>query len=744
MKISFRFLWILLTVVALAGLSACSGSSNPGSSSTSTGSGGSTTPAPTPNPSLSGAVIDGKVSGATLTLYSDLAMTTQVGSGSTDSTGAFSITLTVSTAPDPIYIKSAGGKDIDTGMPAPTMMFVGNTTGANALTTFNVTPLTKDVFDRVNKGATLSGAQTDARVAFGLSSNTGSNGLYEDPTASGNSTLKAAAFKKLAAGTTGGTIAAGSYKMFAITVSDSDIGTTGVASITSLIGGSNFVSGDITVSSTGTISGTSGGKFITGKVAGSSVVLNIQNSATAPTEITRVVGNLGLNGSVAGNFTGVSALTTTPAMTKGLFVGSLVPASGINTTGLATFVSDFYTPGATSGNMNIVARDIFIDNVTITVPRVRWGRAALTAVDAAAGTVTMGNMTVRVDAGSVAGGTSTLTYSSGQYVVSGGIPTNVLVFQFTDGATYNLYVATAVGLRRGIYFVVPTAGPTAGKIVSAGESYLSKVDSVAPNPFSSGGTFDVTVAAIHPGMPGRSRTNALSEGLTPQTVGPMTIPSTLTSGTIGNGYVDTTSGAPELMVFQGSMFAMKQDTADTFATNQLTTPAGSDTHMRLVEFFESGAMQGEEIQGGKVPGSATLNMRDFPGNFIGFVHNRASTATPGFSGTLHFLARTIYASSYSDFAGAYTTGTLTITAPTTAAGSATLVAVPAGGTSATSTLTVRVPASGAPGVYHIDGALAGGGYVDIVWPIGGTKALYVVSDSATGTVSEVGEAYITQ
>jgi len=40
--------------------------------------------------------------------------------------------------------------------------------------------------------------------------------------------------------------------------------------------------------------------------------------------------------------------------------------------------------------------------------------------------------------------------------------------------------------------------------------------------------------------------------------------------------------------------------------------------------------------------------------------------------------------------------------------------------------------------------MTGGDYVDIVWPIGGTKALYAVSASATGTVSEVGEAFITQ
>jgi len=430
-------------------------------------------------------------------------------------------------------------------------------------------------------------------------------------------------------------------------------------------------------------------------------------------------------------------------MTRGLFVGTLIPSTGINAAGLASFVSSFYSPGATSGNMNIVARDIFIPAASPTPPRVHWGQSAVTAVDTTLGTVTMGNMTLRDDAGSVAGGTSALTFTLGTYVLSSTIPTNLLVFRFNDAVNfYDLYVATVVGLRRGIYFVVPTAGPSAGKVTTVGESYMSKVDSIAPNPFVVGATEDITIANIHPGMPGQSRTAILTQGLTPSVAGPMTIPA-LTSGSIGNGYLNAPAPISELMVFQGSMFVMKKDALDTFASN---VPAGgTDTHLRLVEFFESGAMQGEEIMGGNPPGALPGKMRDYPSNFIGFVHNQADPY-PSFSGPLNFLARTIYASSYAGFSTAYTTGSLSITtAPTTTAtGTATLVATPAGGTAATSTLTIDISASTAPGVYHMYGALTGGGYIDIVWPIGGTKALYAASASSTGTVSEVGEAYITQ
>ncbi len=728
------------------------------------------------NPSATGAVVDGRVKGATVTIYSDQAMTQQVGSGTTDNNGAFTFQLTQSTMPATVYIKSVGGTDIDTGMPAPTMLFVANTTGTGAITTFNITPLTDDVFDRVLKGDTLSTAQANAQTAFGLTSNTGTNGLYEDPSATANTQLKTAEFKKLAAGTMGATIGAGTYKMFAITLDEADVGATPISGIGSVggtagtllggtIGNGPYIEATISVDANGNISGgstTTG--FFRGKIVGSSMVFDIVDSQTptSVTSITRVVGNIGLNGSVAGNFTDINSLNGTPIVRKGVFVASVIPSSGVNATSLATFISNFYTPGTTTGNMNIVARDLF----TAGVPRISWGQAAVTAVDVVNGTTTMGNMTMRTDQGSTAGTSNTLNFVNGVYIKdANGLPTNLLAFEYTMGTTGKLYIATAVGLRRSIYFFVPATGqPGAGKIAIVGDAYMSKVDSLAPMPFALGSTFDVTVANIHPGMLGALRNNnsttqpgALQQGLIPQVAGPMTIPTSLTGGTsISNGYLDTTSGAPELMIFQGSMFVMKQDANNDFADNQFgggTTTA--DDHLRLVEFFESGAMQGEEIMGGNIPGMTPATpMRNFPGVFVGFVHKNGAP-TPSFSGKLNFLARTMYASSYAGFVSAFTAGTLSITAPTTSAGSATLTVTDDGTGSpapAPITLTVDVPASTAPGVYHIHGTLTpastgnNGDYIDITWPIGGTKALYAISNNANGlgTITEIGEAYITQ
>jgi len=84
-------------------------------------------------------------------------------------------------------------------------------------------------------------------------------------------------------------------------------------------------------------------------------------------------------------------------------------------------------------------------------------------------------------------------------------------------------------------------------------------------------------------------------------------------------------------------------------------------------------------------------------------------------------------------------------APTAAAtGTATATVTPHGGTASTVMLTIDKIAAGTFGVYHMHGAM-GTLYLDITWPVGGTKALYAVSDNANGAgnITEVGEAFLT-
>lgn len=733
-------------MAVLMALAACGGGG--GSTATST-----TTTTTTGSPSIAGSVVDGRVKNATLTLYSDQAMTQQVGSGTTDATGAFNITLSVKTAPDPIYIKSVGGIDLDTGMPAPTMCFVGNTGGANKLTRFHVTPLTNRVCKLARgKGMTLSAAQTRVRTDFGLSSNTGAGGLYEDPTATGQSALRAAIYRALGTGTMLSTIPAGSYKMYAIAVDDSNVGATvitGPADIKAKF----LVSANVTVNASGNVTGTSGASVIRGRVQGDAMLFDILDNATTPTQITRVVGHVGLHGSVAGDFTAVSNLATTPVMHKGLFVGALIPTSGLNATGLATFVRNFYLSGtgANKGKMNFMARDIFVSGGAL--PRVRWGQVTMSAIDAAAGTVTMGNISATEDAGSVAGtpGAASLTFNSGEYVKSGTNPTDLLLSKYTSAVStpagtinFPIYSITAVGLRRGIYIVINPAN--ANKVQSFGEMFLDLVDHPAVGGWTQGATHDVGVASIHLGMLNQTRSQALAQ-FNPQSVGPMAIPAALTSGTTSSGYLNGSAGQP-LMVFAGGMFAMKQDANNDFANNTFGGGTTQD-YLRVMEFFESGAFQGDEILGGTLTvGGMNYTLSNYPAVFVGFVRKQGDP-TPSFTGTVNILARTMYATNYNAYKDAYVYGTMTISkAPTTAAtGAATLTGQSAGSPSPqTLNLTIDKLTTGAPGMYHMHGPMGASQYLDITWPVGGSRALYMISNNASGTgnVTEIGEAYITQ
>ena len=119
-----------------------------------------------------------------------------------------------------------------------------------------------------------------------------------------------------------------------------------------------------------------------------------------------------------------------------------------------------------------------------------------------------------------------------------------------------------------------------------------------------------------------------------------------------------------------------------------------------------------------------------------------ATTPSAFSGHLTFLARALYADDYTRFKSAFHTGEIEITAGS-------------GGAAPTATMTISgmttapatMKASLTNGMYHIEGVpITGGEYFDIYWPLGGTKALYLVStgNGSTDVVKEVGEAYISR
>ena len=131
----------------------------------------------------------------------------------------------------------------------------------------------------------------------------------------------------------------------------------------------------------------------------------------------------------------------------------------------------------------------------------------------------------------------------------------------------------------------------------------------------------------------------------------------------------------------------------------------------------------------------------YPATFVGFVKKPAETA-PSVAGTRNFLARTLYSKEVlvdnldNAYRTSYITGDLTISGS-----SATLNWTEGGGTSGTATLAVE----NTDGLYHMHGNLDSSTYIDIFWPVGGKKSVYITSDNGTGNwvITEVGEAYVT-
>ena len=162
----------LFAVALVLMLSGCGGGSG--------GSSGSTTPPVTSN-TVSGTVADGYVSGATVSIYSDAEMATQIGTGTTDANGDFSLPFSVASVPSTIYVKTTGGIDMATGLPAPTMIFAGSYTAGS----LNITPITNQAFIELQANPSFTPDQAFASVAgkLGISTTTAKGDVVADSSA---------------------------------------------------------------------------------------------------------------------------------------------------------------------------------------------------------------------------------------------------------------------------------------------------------------------------------------------------------------------------------------------------------------------------------------------------------------------------------------------------------------------------------------------------------------------------------
>ena len=675
---------VILSVFALVILS-CNGGSGSGNSSGSGTTGGAT---------VSGIVADGYVSNANVYIYSNADTTTQIGSGATDSNGNFSITLSVSAVPDLIYIKSVGGTDVATGMPAPTMLFVGS--GSSG--TFNITPLTDCLY---KYSLTMGFDEAKQHLTGQLLISEAE--LFDDPVA--NTDLTGALNSVLSSGTMDGTLTDGDYIVYGMLFLGSPLGPPIVTQ--------EPVEMNVTISN-GVVSGTEvvdiDGNlyYLTGRVQGSSVVLTLADDPNpgSVSELLRIAGDIGLMGSVTGV---VTYFDTAPVFATGMFVANFLPATapvGIGSE-VAGVISSIY-----SGPRHMVLRDIFGGTNML-----GWGDLNIN-IDPDTGDFTAGGpTTLYFDNDSCEACDPTqvpVEFVSGEiFETSGGDRTNIiyLEFEIAPPSGEMLYLLQPVGSRRG-FFVVDAA------TFMIGDAYMSTGAGLAPS-LDSTTNYEVKVAVAHAGMLDQLRSDWIGTE-----ANMMPYSDSFTTPDISGG-TDFDLTGDLLKVFNGSLIAFKNDADGGFSD--------ATDFIRLVELYETGAIQGEEILGGLLPSGDPLGF--YPATFVGFVKKQGETA-PSVAGTRNFLARALYGLDPTGYLNVLVTGDLTISGL-----SATLNWTESGGTSGTASLTVE----NTDGLYHMHGVLNSTTYIDIFWPLGGKKSVYITSDNETGgwVITEVGEAYLT-
>jgi len=683
----YELIAIILIISALLFASCSGGSSNEVSGSVSAG-----------DATLSGIVADGYISNANVYAYSDSDMTTPIGSGITDSNGNFSITLSASSVPDPIYLKSVGGTDVATGMPGPTMLFVGS--GSSG--TFNITPLT-DCLYKYSLTLGIDGARNYLTGELGISNLE----LYDDPVA--NTDLNGALNSILSSGTMDGTLTDGDY-VVEIVYFEWDSGDEGEMNVTisnGVISGNADLWGD--------------SWFATGKVQGSSMVLTMADDPdpASADNIIRIAGDIGLLGSVAGMYT--YAGNGDPEIYSGMFVASFVPAGGIDPTGVANVISNIY-----SGSRHIIFRDIFGESESY---HLTWGDLNID-IDPDTGSVTAEDTTLWFDWGTDPNDgdfvhpddqTVELQFVSGEFLqTSGELTTNIIFLEFEIVDPYSVTVEfyQAVGSRRGIFVMY-------GDLFAIGDVYMATGEGLGPS-FKVDTDYEVKIAVAHVDMLGQPRSDWIGSG-----ADEMPFSDNFTTPPVFDN-ADPDFSSNVLKIYNGSLIAFKSDANNGGLDDEFD-------YVRLVELFESGAIQGEEILGGD-PGELDNPLSYYPATFVGFIKKPGETA-PSVSGKRNFLSRVLYSTEvlvYGEadaYINAYVTGDLSISGS-----SATLNYTDPSGSSGTAPLTVE----NTEGLSHIHGTLDGSTYIDIFWPAGGKKAVYITSDNETGDwlIIEVGEAYL--
>ncbi len=683
----------------------------------SCGGGGTST---TSGTSISGKVADGYVANAKVTVYSDADMTTQIGSGTSNSNGDFTITLSVSQLPATIYLKSEGGYAIDTGLPAPTMRFVGETSG---LSSYNITPITELIFTEFLNEGNLQTALQNVASDLGLSI----NDLYSDPET--NQNVSDAVEDVVSSATLGGTLPPGDYIGYAYVFDSGDLGNLTITDIASLTALRETFS--ITVDSNGNVTGqTSDSSSITGMVKGSSMVLEIEDS---PTSLTRVAGEIGIMGCISGVFTSLDSSTNPPTLTNGVFLATVIPST---VSGSQTYIDGLRTSisGLLPGPHFFLGRDSFRTDITDDI-ELAWGSYTIDSISTDVLTISSGLDVRHEDAPDTSVNyqitSAALDVDNSQ---NPPIPTLMFEMEFTDDTanpTFKGYLIRSIGNRKGIYLITD---PSTGTVTSIGDANFTPNVTSMPH-LKENTTYDVESVSLDFTAIDLSRTNLINYIETNNYDRDQFTSPTYYAGMGPIGHTgDVQNG---LTVLTGSIFGKKED-------QDLDNMGDTADSITVGTLYATGAFSGEYFFGGTT--GTTLNS-DNPGLFVGFtLENTTNPTIPTFTGTLYYLERTVYTNDYSGYSGSYGMGTITISSCSGQAGEVSISHTDANGQTESISLACEKSstAGGLGGIYHMYGSTTDG-YLDVFWSVGSKKAIWFSSNdtAGNGTITDVGEAYLT-
>jgi hypothetical protein len=557
--------------------------------------------------SASGTVTDEKVIGATVVAYSDKDMSIEIGRGTTSSTGAFDINLSVN-VPDTIYFKTTGGVNEDDRMPAPTMTFVGSPDSDGK---FNISPISDMLYKKVQKGVDLSSAKTKLAGQFtDATSSFSESNFFVDPTA--DTTTNETLGKILASGTMSVGLSDGNYTVIALSYDQSDIDDGNITTLDDLASGDYLNKFNINITD-GYVTGTLPGASIQGAVSGSSVLLNL--IADDNSSVSKIAGTVGLFGSATGTFVDMNVTD----IKKGVFAAQFIPED-VNYTGLETKIGNMI-----EGPTSYMFRDYIGGGDGMSL-----GSADITisAYDTSTHSFTLSGYDNHVDNNSTTAGYTQANNGvhfnpgSGKMLTVDGHITSIALIKNSNGGD-STYLVKPIGVRAGVDMLVNN---TSGNILVLGDAIFSRSDVIAP--LLEEGANSAKTYVVTPDLLGQDRSKLVDATHTITTS--IDIPSGLSSASTVQGYntADTT------MRFTKGVLAMYHNVDNNFSSS-----ADFGDYLRFLQFSDSGAYQGEHINGGSI---GSIKLKSWPMPFVGNMHKVGSSVPSAISGTRHYLARTLY------------------------------------------------------------------------------------------------------